>query len=1041
MDVAALIDEASCQLPPSQALPAFKLLLRIMNNVFDHPAEDKFRKLSKIKLLGQLPPVGCQILAACGFADQGEDLVLAGGHQLESLSQARDLLECLVLSQSDEPSAEGMEESEDPDLAEALRMSMAAGTGVDLPEAKRARAASSTSADQEDSDRVLAENLDKETEERVDIAFERFRAEDVLVDADAVEKINKYCSETGDRYVDPQFPPTDKSIYISADEGKRWECLACKTKSDLPPCPPLPKSQEEAELAEAWFAENVKCQGCSAAPHYLVKVNYFNRPTQWLRPSEHCQGCELMYSHLPGGGKELISRLCPHFLRDSVSNTTVGAPWKLIRSEARPEDVCQGGLGNCWFAGALSVVASCPKLIENLFETKELNPAGAYQLQLCHAGIWRRVLVDDLFPASQSFEGYLDGNSAYYSRGGNLCYLTCARRQIWVPLVEKAAAKLFGCWALLKGGTFGEAMSMFTGFPVQRVQLYIPKEYKRRRAERRAVEAERRTQMLIQGLEVPGMEDSDDDLEDADLQWSKILSASESGYLMGMGCTEEGCEKTKHHIVEEMGLQAPHAYGILEAREIEVGGKMLRMMKIRNPWGEKAPRTWKGDWGKDSDKWTFDLKLELGVVNRSNTLMDDPMSIFWMAFEDVKEYFAAVEVNRVHENWNESRSAVWLSSGVGPGEGIDVTVFRKTQVDIAVWQERHINREGALNAKSTNIDVGFAVLRKRGLGNDGQPEYDLVEYILRSKADEVSAEMIFEGGYVYRIVPVSYALSQETAPRRAVIAVHTKQKVNTEKTALDWRDIAYSVFEGCRKRGKKRPVENSAPGLTCWYMQEEAGLAFVVENTSNAVAALQVDGSDSIGCVSSRGSFDAVVAIPPRSRQVIICLAFALGAARSGAGVQALGLPSDAAGFALSGDGLHEPLSLGPAAGTPPPPPDEAILQQAPPAEPEPLSPGLTAGSSPGEDDEDMLKVAMQMSLEGRQPADAAMEVEEEDGDLAAAMRLSMEASQPAPQQLSVDAKAALTARVKVLFEQYRQSGMPPNQAAAKALADAQQGT
>ena len=31
---------------------------------------------------------------------------------------------------------------------------------------------------------------------------------------------------------------------------------------------------------------------------------------------------------------------------------------------------------------------------------------------------------------------------------------------------------------------------------------------------------------------------------------------------MGMGCTEEGCEKTKHHIVEEMGLQAGPAVNI-----------------------------------------------------------------------------------------------------------------------------------------------------------------------------------------------------------------------------------------------------------------------------------------------------------------------------------------------------------------------------------------------------------------------------------------------------------------------------------------------
>lgn len=302
-----------------------------------------------------------------------------------------------------------------------------------------------------------------------------------MVDPDAVEKINTYCRETGEQYVDPQFPPMDRSLYMDKADANTWVCHSCHTRTELPPVPPLPKSVEEAEQSEQDFKTKVKCGSCGEPPPFVVKVQYFNRPTQWLRPGVQCQGCELMYSHLPGA-KELVTRMCPHFLRDPTTSTTVGSAWKLIRGEARAEDVCQGGLGNCWFAGALSVVARCPSLIERMFETREFNPAGAYQIQLCHAGTWRRILIDDLLPTSQMFEGYLDGSTAYYSRGGTLCYLHCARRQLWVPLVEKAAAKLFGCYAGLKGGTFGEALALFTGFPTQRIPLYVHKEVKKRRA-------------------------------------------------------------------------------------------------------------------------------------------------------------------------------------------------------------------------------------------------------------------------------------------------------------------------------------------------------------------------------------------------------------------------------------------------------------------------------------------------------------------------------------------------------------------------------
>lgn len=221
------------------------------------------------------------------------------------------------------------------------------------------------------------------------------------------------------------------------------------------------------------------------------------------------------------------------------------------------------------------------------------------------------------------------------------------------------------------------------------------------------------------------------------------------------------------------------------------------------------------------------------------------------------------------------------------------------------------------------------------------------------------------------------------------------------------------------------------------------------------MAALQVDASDSVGCVSSSGTFDAVVALPPKSRQVVLATGFALGAVRAGTMVQALGLPSDAAAFALAGEGIHEALPPRPT--TPTPNPDEAIIQRAPPEVKEPLKRGLTRDNSmedADEENEEMLKMALQMSLAGAGQSTAA---EEEDDELAAALKLSMEGgassgtpSQPVPVAVvpppsvptpeAVDAKAQLTARVKALFQEYLRGGMAPNDAAAKALADAQQG-
>ena len=46
-----------------------------------------------------------------------------------------------------------------------------------------------------------------------------------------------------------------------------------------------------------------------------------------------------------------------------------------------------------------------------------------------------------------------------------------ARRSLWGPIIEKAAAKLHGSYEALNGGTFSEAFGMLTGMPVQTIRL------------------------------------------------------------------------------------------------------------------------------------------------------------------------------------------------------------------------------------------------------------------------------------------------------------------------------------------------------------------------------------------------------------------------------------------------------------------------------------------------------------------------------------------------------------------------------------------
>ena len=115
-----------------------------------------------------------------------------------------------------------------------------------------------------------------------------------------------------------------------------------------------------------------------------------------------------------------------------------------------------GALGDCWLLSALALLAERPHLLEALLPTRVANDAGAYHVRLCCDGEWRTLLVDDLLPCRA---------------GGATAFGSAARRQLWVPLVEKACAKAFGSYEALEGGTIAEALALLTGFPTERLTL------------------------------------------------------------------------------------------------------------------------------------------------------------------------------------------------------------------------------------------------------------------------------------------------------------------------------------------------------------------------------------------------------------------------------------------------------------------------------------------------------------------------------------------------------------------------------------------
>ena len=180
---------------------------------------------------------------------------------------------------------------------------------------------------------------------------------------------------------------------------------------------------------------------------------------------------------------------------------------------------------------------------------------------------------------------------------------------MWVPLLEKAYAKLHGTYEALNGGSVAEGMVDFTGGVGEKI-LLTDKSAKKM-------------------------------LEDGSL-WEKMKKYVSWKYLLGASMSSAGGEMEAD---TGSGILQNHAYSILYVKE--VGG--LKFLKIRNPWGRGE---WRGDWadsGTGASKWEDHPEVE-------NVLQTDPKAefgrdkndgTFWMVWEDFVTHYNKIYICRI----------------------------------------------------------------------------------------------------------------------------------------------------------------------------------------------------------------------------------------------------------------------------------------------------------------------------------------------------------------------------------------------------------
>lgn len=257
-----------------------------------------------------------------------------------------------------------------------------------------------------------------------------------------------------------------------------------------------------------------------------------------------------------------------------------------------PGDIKQGSLGDCYFLSTLSALAERPERIERLFVTKDFSRNGQYKMTMMEMGHWKEYAVDDYVPMKNEKEPAFSGPR-----------IEKGVVEMWVLLLEKVWAKKYGCYYDIQAGFAEEALTDLTGAPCEIVTIDDPN------------------------------------------GWEKVKEADALQYVITAGCVGTGVAAEDAANYARLGLIVDHAYAVISAKEIQVSGRQVKLLKIRNPWGRFE---WSGNWSDNSPLWTDEAKRQVDYSNAAD-------GTFWMSYEDFQKYFESFTICQVHDNfWTQS---------------------------------------------------------------------------------------------------------------------------------------------------------------------------------------------------------------------------------------------------------------------------------------------------------------------------------------------------------------------------------------------------
>ncbi|KAF2170802.1 hypothetical protein M409DRAFT_63860 [Zasmidium cellare ATCC 36951] len=490
---------------------------------------------------------------------------------------------------------------------------------------------------------------------------------------DEVTSIVRECSQRNQMFTDPEFDILDD--FENKGNTRKWKCLfslhypsgrgtiqyrpdglaSCAMSSQLHSTSPAEASSLDASCDGA--CSSGSRDTFRSTPDAVRRIHdIFDSPT--FAP-------QATRKHLPSLDLSTFSKSVTTFgllIAACIAMKEFGNRW--TGPNFASCHIKQGSIGDCWWMSAIAALCSRSDLMRKLCVAWDQD-CGVYGFVFYRDGAWIHTVVDDRLylsddddssPEDAKFSDDRCSNKATLQRGSDaLHFAKCAKSDYtWLPLLQKAFAKVHGDYQALIRGEISEGLEDITG-----------------------------------GI---GEILDTDDTKDQERLWHELSR-------MDRECLYALAMPPKRRKDSRLGLMFEHAYAVEKACSfLHLDGwklKRVRLLKIRNPWGLKKG-VWQGDWGAGSRRWGPVSMWWLQPQGNED-------GVFYMTFEAALKMFAALQRTSVFDD------SIWTIQQ----EWVSMNVHWNPQFN-AVYFELHLTEDSKTAFSISQLDKRyFATLQGR----------------------------------------------------------------------------------------------------------------------------------------------------------------------------------------------------------------------------------------------------------------------------------------------------------------------------------------